>query len=138
MSNKIIKMATITISNIITRIDNKCFLKLLAASMIATTQHTSEMVWIVLILLSHFGKSLKYIFIWSTALMPLYRKPMDDHMMKSIKAGNKKNMANTAVAFLGIWALVDIRIHFCSLKVAYNMDSCKSKKIENNFEALRK
>ncbi len=69
------------------------------ARIIAITQHTIEMVWIVDIFCNHAGKYPKYILILSSPLNPETFNPIDDHIINKIKAGNKKIIAKAAVVF---------------------------------------
>ncbi|MEO9003227.1 MAG: hypothetical protein ABI288_00745 [Ginsengibacter sp.] len=107
-----IKIAASTVSSINTLTDSKCFLKLRAANIIATIQHTREIACIIFMFLSHSGKKVRYVSICSSASMPLYLRPMEDHIMNNTKGGNKKMIARTAVSLLGTWDLVDIFYDF--------------------------
>ena len=87
-------------SSISTLIDSQSLLKLLEARIIAITQHTIEIMWIVLTGCNQAGKYPINVFIFSCSLIPVIRSPIDDHLIKKYNAGSKKTIAKAAVILL--------------------------------------
>ncbi len=90
------KSAANTVSIISTLIESNFFLKLLAAKIIARRQHTIEMILMTVRFCIKPGNFSRYALTFSFALREFSPSPVDDHIIKKIRAGSNKSTAIAA------------------------------------------